>query len=254
MFDLQILHTNACTAMAGIIRKIRAIIPCHVAKGQNSNTRGMIIAKTSTVFITFFIQSHSFIKFKIGLTDHIMDTTNYQYAKCVGSRREQAPALRRPMRSDFQLSTGAGVPAASPGGVLPQGIEISMISGGDHPIMCSCRRHRAVTEDCARLSLHASNRRSRLLASRRNAGGGTPISTPVRATSRSQRLAVPLPPQCAHYTHLPPGGRDRRCRARAPNSRMKTAADSLVCGCTGCRKTIGHREPVRRLVWRSPQY
>ena len=36
------------------------------------------------------------------------------------------------MRSDFQLSTGAGAPAASPGGVLPQGIKIAMISGGDH--------------------------------------------------------------------------------------------------------------------------
>ena len=66
---------------------------------------------------------------------------------------------------------------ASPGGVLPQGIEISMISGGDHPIMCSCHRHQAVTEDCARRRVHASNRRSWLLASRRNAGGNVYVSS-----------------------------------------------------------------------------
>ena len=64
MFDLQILYTNACTAIAGTIRKIRAIIPYHVAKGQNSNTIGIITAKTSKVFIAFFIESHFFVKFK----------------------------------------------------------------------------------------------------------------------------------------------------------------------------------------------
>ena len=90
-----------------------------------------------------------------------------------GERKEEFAEFT----TDPNLMCWRGSAPASPGGVLPQGIEISMISGGDHPIMCSCRRHQAVTEDCARRRVHASNRRSRLLASRRNAGGNVYVSS-----------------------------------------------------------------------------
>ena len=54
-----------------------------------------------------------------------------------------------------------------------------------------------LTEDCARRRVHASNRRSRLLASRRNAGRNLPVS----------HLFIPVPVlQVSPFLFRPPAG------------------------------------------------
>ena len=98
-------------------------------------------------------------------------------------------------------------PTPSPGGVLPQGIKIAMISGGDHTTIYRCPSAHTGAEDCARLSLQASNRRSRLLASRRN---GEMLST-GRSLNKEQIDTIPPAFLFSHrLTAVPASPREKR--------------------------------------------
>ena len=69
----------------------------------------------------------------------------------------------------------------------------------------SWHRRQAMTEDCARRRVQASNRRSRLLASRRNAGGDLQIIALFQAYSGASDIASPLPPRLRRAPEgLPP--------------------------------------------------